>query len=154
MATLKQINNATLKALNESDEITTVDIYKNFFDAFKTIKIQHDIVDITVEFLEPQSIRGDKETITVNVPWETDKETSRQKELFYGIIQWVKQAFAKKYRQYKKIEIIDENGQPARQIIEDFVDEHHIQRIITLYGIDSMNNEQDIGAFALTKKVR
>ena len=81
MATLKQINNATLKALNESEEITSVDIYRDFFNAFKNIKVHHNKIEITVEFLEPQSIRGDKETISVTVPWTESDDI--QNDIFY-----------------------------------------------------------------------
>lgn len=150
MATLKQINNTTLKVLNESEEITSVDIYRDFFNAFKTINVHHNKIEITVEFLEPQSIRGDKETISVTVPWtESD---NIQNDIFYGIIQWVKRAFAKKYRQYKYITVIDQDGKPEKTIIKELVDGSRIERIITLYGMDSAGNEQDVGAFSIVKK--
>ena len=150
MATLKQINNATLKALNESQEITSVDIYRDFFNAFKNIKVQHNKIEITVEFLEPQSIKGDKETISVIVPWTESDDI--QNDIFYGIIQWVKQAFAKKYRQYKSIKVFDQDGKPEKTIIKELKDDSRIERIMTLYGIDSAGNEQEIGAFSIIKK--
>lgn len=150
MATLKQINNATLKALNESADITSVDIYRDFFNAFKNIKVHHNKIEITVEFLEPQSIKGDKETISVIVPWTESDDM--QNDIFYGIIQWVKQAFAKKYNQYKSIKVFDQDGKPEKTIIKELKDDSRIERIITLYGTDSAGNEQEIGAFSIIKK--
>lgn len=150
MATLKQINNTTLKALNESEEITSVDIYRDFFNAFKNIKVHHNKIEITVEFLEPQSIKGDKETISVIVPWTESDDM--QNDIFYGIIQWVKQAFAKKYRQYKSIKVFDQDGKPEKTIIKELKDDSRIERIITLYGTDSAGNEQEIGVFSIIKK--
>ena len=153
MATLKQINNATLKALNESEEITTIDIRRDFFNAFKTLKIDYNVIEITVEFLGPQSIRGDKETISVTVPWTESDDI--QNDIFYGIIQWIKRAFAKKYPQYKNIEVFDQDAKPEKTIIEELKDNsRRIQRIITLYGVDSSGKEQEIGAFSIIKKVK
>ena len=120
MATLKQINIAALKALNESAEITNIDIYRDFFNEFKTIQVHHNIFEITVKFLEPQSIKGVKETISVTVPW--NERDDIQNVIFYDIIQLIKKAFAKKYSKYKSIEVFDQDAKPEKTIIEELKD--------------------------------
>ena len=146
MATLKQLNNV----LNESQEITSLYIDKYFSEPFKKLTSNQDNFEITVEFLEPDSIRGTKDAFSVAL---RRNDTDEAQSLIRNIIRLIKLAFHAKYRQYKQIEIIDEDARKEDQIIVRLAyNKTSIESIITLYGIDSLDNETEIGAVSIRKK--
>ena len=152
MATVKQLNRAFSKILAESQEITTPYIIKHFSEPFKKLTSNQDNFEITVAFLEPNSIRGTEDTISVAL---RRNDTDEAQSLIRNIIRLIKLAFHAKYRQYKQIEIIDEDARKEDQIIVRLAyNKTSIESIITLYGIDSLDNETEIGAVSIRKSIK
>lgn len=146
---ISNIYSALLKKLNESEDITTSFIDKNFSEPFRLLEDKEHF-EIEVEFLEPTSIRGTKETINVSLPKLKGSEQSL--ELFKEIIRLAKVTFQTKYRQYKQVEVVDEDGNKEEYIIKRLADNKtSVDTIITLFGVDSLDNVLDIGAFSITK---
>jgi hypothetical protein len=136
---LNNINKILLK------EDVSIKDTENFFRVFKRSKTDVIPYNVTVEFLGPDSIKGQKETIKVNISTKGNSSF----EFFFDIAYGASVVFG------TSNSVVDQDGNDLRKAIEIFCDKinsyasaHSVESILTVYNKDNT----EVGAFSIFAK--
>lgn len=136
---LNNINKILLK------EDVSIKDTENFFRVFKRAKTDVILYNVTVEFLGPDSIKGQKETIKVNISTKGNSSFKFFSDIAYG----ASVVFG------TSNSVVDQDGNDLRKAMEIFCDKinsyasaHSVESILTVYNKDNT----EVGAFSIFAK--
>ena len=136
---LNNINKILLK------EDVSIKDTENFFRAFKRAKTDAIPYNVTVEFLGPDSIKGQKETIKVNISTTGNSSFKFFADIAYG----ASVVFG------TSNSVVDQDGNDLQKAMEIFCDKidlwphaSSVESILTVYNKDNT----EVGAFSIFAK--
>lgn len=137
-----KLNNINKLLLKEDVSIKDTE---NFFKVFKRAKTDTIQYDVTVEFLGPDSIKGQKETIRANISTKGKASFEFFSDIAYGarVVFGISNS------------VVDQDGNDLNKSMEIFCDKidswphaRSVESILTVYNKDNV----EIGAFSIFAK--